>query len=405
MKILHTSDWHLGKNLDVQSRIDEQEKFINELEEIANEEDIDLIIVAGDIYDTSNPSSAAEKLFFKSLKSLSNNGKRPILIIAGNHDSPDRLIAATPILQDMGIIIVGTLKTVIPVGDYNSYKIINSGEGFIEIEINNEKAIILLMPFPSETRLKEVISYKMDEENIQKDYSYKVKKILHMLSENFREDTINLIVGHFFVIGAETSDSERNIQLGGSMAISADAFPKNAHYIAMGHLHRPQQIKGTIEHAYYSGSPIQYSKSEANYAKLVYIVDLDNSGVKEVKKRFLKNYKPIEVWKVKNINDAIEQCKNNSDRECWVFLEIDSDKALEKTDMVNIRNIKKDILEINVNWIDKAIEEEVDIYKDRTIEEEFVEFYKKIKNIEPNQDTLDLFFDLITSNDEKGEDI
>ena len=100
-------------------------------------------MIAGDVYDSSNPPARAEKMFYDTLKRLSGNGERLTLVISGNHDNPDRLVAAGPLARDHGIIMVGTPKTVVSCGEYGKHKVIESGEGFIEIEMNNEKAVIL----------------------------------------------------------------------------------------------------------------------------------------------------------------------------------------------------------------------------------------------------------------------
>ena len=104
MKILHTADWHLGKRLDNYSRIEEQIEVMNEICEIADEQNIDLVLVAGDLFDTFNPSVEAVELFYKTLKRLANNGQRPVIAIAGNHDSPDRIDAPDPLARECGII-------------------------------------------------------------------------------------------------------------------------------------------------------------------------------------------------------------------------------------------------------------------------------------------------------------
>ncbi|HBC97757.1 MAG TPA: exonuclease SbcCD subunit D, partial [Clostridium sp.] len=157
MRILHTSDWHLGKNLEGRSRMDEQEAFLKDFVKIVNDNNVDLIIIAGDIYDSYNPPARAEKMFYDTLKKLSSNGERLTLVISGNHDNPDRLVAAGPLARDHGIIMVGTPKSVVPCGSYGRHKVINSGEGFIEIEINGERAVIITVPYPSEKRLDEVL--------------------------------------------------------------------------------------------------------------------------------------------------------------------------------------------------------------------------------------------------------
>ena len=134
MRILHTADWHLGKNLEGQSRMDEQEQFLNDFVKIVNDNNIDLIMIAGDVYDNSNPPARAEKMFYDTLKRLSGNGERLTLVISGNHDNPDRLVAAGPLAREHGIIMVGTPKTVVSCGEYGNHKVIESGEGFIEVD-------------------------------------------------------------------------------------------------------------------------------------------------------------------------------------------------------------------------------------------------------------------------------
>ena len=107
MRILHTGDWHLGKNLEGASRMDEQELFLNDFVDIVEKNKVDLVIIAGDVYDNSNPPARAEKMFYDTLKKLSKNGERLILVIAGNHDNPERLSAITPLAEEMGILVFG----------------------------------------------------------------------------------------------------------------------------------------------------------------------------------------------------------------------------------------------------------------------------------------------------------
>ncbi|MDU3724668.1 MAG: exonuclease subunit SbcD, partial [Clostridium celatum] len=168
MRILHTGDWHLGKNLEGQSRMDEQEAFLNDFIDIVEENNIDLVIIAGDVYDSSNPPARAEKMFYDTLKKLSKNGERLTLVIAGNHDNPERLVAAGPLAMEHGIIMVGTPKTVVQPGQYGKHRVVNSGEGFVEIEINGEKSVILTVPYPSEKRLNEVLYGEMDDDEKKK---------------------------------------------------------------------------------------------------------------------------------------------------------------------------------------------------------------------------------------------
>ncbi len=404
MRILHTSDWHLGKSLEKRSRIDEQRKFLDDFIEVAKENNIDLVIIAGDIYDSSNPPAIAEKMFYDTLKKISDNGKRLILIIAGNHDNPERLVASAPLAREHGIIMIGTLKTIIDTGNYGRHKIINSGEGFIEIEINGEKAVILTVPYLSEKRLNEVLYKDMDsdEERI-KSYSDRVFSLFDSLKDNYREDTINLLVSHLYAMGSEEGGSERSIQLGGSYIVNCDCFPKEAQYIALGHVHKPQLVPGTNKKARYSGSPIHYNKKEVSYNKKCFVVDVKANEEANVKEVYFKVYKPIEIWKCENFDDALLKCEENKDRECWVYLEIKVDRYMREDEIKKLKELKKDILEITpiIENIHRDDESAISL-SEKSFEELFIDFYKKERMGEPDKEIIDLFLNLVYE-EENGE--
>ena len=404
MRILHTADWHLGKSLEKKSRIDEQRKFLDDFIEIAKENDIDLVIIAGDIYDSSNPPAIAEKMFYDTLKKISDNGKRLILIIAGNHDNPERLVASAPLAREHGIIMIGTLKTIIDTGNYGRHKIINSGEGFIEIEINGEKAVILTVPYLSEKRLNEVLYKDMDsdEERI-KSYSDRVFSLFDSLKDNYREDTINLLVSHLYAMGSEEGGSERSIQLGGSYIVNCECFPKEAQYIALGHVHKPQLVPGTNKKARYSGSPIHYNKKEVSYNKKCFVVDVKANEEANVKEIYFKVYKPIEIWKCENFDDALLKCEENKDRECWVYLEIKVDRYMREDEIKKLKELKKDILEITpiIENIHRDDESAISL-SEKSFEELFIDFYKKERMGEPDKEIIDLFLNLVYE-EENGE--
>src|SRR3712207_2374218 len=120
MKILHTSDWHLGKYLENASRLEEQEKFLEDFKIVLDEENIDLVIIAGDIYDNINPPAKAERLFYKTLKDITKNGQRMVLIISGNHDNPERLVAANPLAYEEGVIMLATPKSIAEIGNVDN---------------------------------------------------------------------------------------------------------------------------------------------------------------------------------------------------------------------------------------------------------------------------------------------
>ena len=381
MRILHTGDWHLGKNLEGQSRMDEQEEFLKDFVNIVEENNIDLVIIAGDVYDTSNPPARAEKMFYDTLKRISRNGERVTLVISGNHDNPERLVAAGPLAMDHGIIMVGTPKTVVQPGIYGKHKLVESGEGFIEIEVNGERSVILTVPYPSEKRLNEILYSGMEsEEEKLISYSDRIHELFHSLESHYRNDTINLVVSHLFAMGSEESGSERSIQLGGSYIVNGSCFPESAQYIALGHVHKPQIVPGTSKRARYSGSPLHYNKKEISFKNKCFIVDVkagEESVINEVE---IKVYKPIEVWKCNGVEEAILKCEENKDKDCWVYLEISTDRYINEDEIKKMKTLKRDILEIMPKIIDVEEEDESAIsLSEKSFEEIFKDFYKKRK--------------------------
>lgn len=404
MRILHTGDWHLGKNLEGASRMDEQELFLNDFVDIVEKNKVDLVIIAGDVYDNSNPPARAEKMFYDTLKKLSKNGERLILVIAGNHDNPERLVAAGPLAMEHGIIMSGTPKTVIQCGEYGQHKVINSGEGFIEVEINNEKAVILTVSYPSEKRLNEVLYGEMDsDEDRVKTYGERIKSLFDSLEKNYRSDTINLVVSHLFAMGSEEGGSERSIQLGGSYIVNGSCFPKEAQYIALGHVHKPQIVPGTNKKARYSGSPLHYNKKEINITKKCFIIDVKANEECVVNEIELKIYKPIEIWKCESISDAIDKCKENKDRNCWVYLEVKCDRYIREDEIKKMKGIKKDILEIIPKLQSDEENESAVTIQEKSFEEIFREFYKKERNIEADDEVVNLLLKLVSEEGDEDE--
>jgi len=405
MRILHTSDWHLGKTLEGFSRLEEQEQFLDELIQIAEDRGVDLILVAGDIYDSPNPPAAAETLFYHSLKRLAHNGQRAIIVIAGNHDNPDRLMAASPLAHEQGVILLGLPKTVAACGSYGGFELYEAGEGYLKMKIRDEKAVILSLPYPSEKRLNEVLLGQDDESQAQKVYSDRIGELFSVLSAHFEPDAINLAISHLYVNGGVESESERRIQLGGGLAVDAAMLPA-AQYIALGHLHRPQKLTGAIMPTYYSGSPLQYSKNESSYSKSVYLVEAQPGQEVQVEEIYLRNYKPIEVWECDGIAAALDKCRQEQERRSWVYLDITTDRVLTQAEIKEMKSLRQDIVQIRP--IFKAAEasliEENHDYRSLNIEELFKNFYRHQKQgTEAPPEIMDLFYKVLEGGEPENE--
>lgn len=407
MRILHTSDWHLGRNLEQISRMDEQREFIDFLVKTVEQEKIDLVLVAGDIYDTYNPSAAAEELFYEAVDRLNDKGKRPVVVIAGNHDNPERLCAASPLAYKNGIILLGYPGSDAGVYKINSdtIKIIDSGPGWLELCVpgNEAHAVILTLPYPSEARLEEVLSAKADEGSLQKAYSEKIGEILSELSKKFRQDTVNLIMGHLFLLGGKESDSERTLQVGGALTVDPAVMPANAHYAALGHLHRPQEIRNAPCPVYYSGSPLAYSFSEAEHSKAVFVIDAVPGEKAVVVPVYLDCGKPLRRWIAEEgIGQAIRWCEEGKDKNAWIDLEIVTDRVFTAEEQKTLRLLHPGIINIRPRMKRQVSETfSPENREGKKIDELFRDYYRSRTGVEIPEDLMQAFIELI--NEEETE--
>lgn len=404
MKILHTSDWHLGKTLEGFSRLEEQEQFLDELVAIADRKAVDLILIAGDVFDSPNPSASAETLFYHTLKRLARD-ERAIIVIAGNHDNPERLMAAGPLAREQGVILLGLPKTIAECGNYSGFEVTEAGEGYLTLTIRDEKVVVLCLPYPSEKRLHEMLPGQDDEVQAQMAYSERIGEIFTNLSAHYTADTINLAVSHLYVNGGLESESERRIQLGGGLAVDAAMLP-NAQYVALGHLHRPQRVSGATVPAYYSGSPLQYSKSEIGYSKAVFMIEVQPAQEAQVEEIYLRNYKPIEVWECDGIEAAIEKCRQEQAGNSWAYIDIKTDRVLTQAEIKEMKSLRQDIVQIRPIFMgaEESSASDSSDYRTLNLEELFRSFYRNQRQgAEPPPEMMELFYKVLEGGEEQDE--
>uniref|UniRef100_UPI003F7252FC metallophosphoesterase family protein n=1 Tax=Dyadobacter sp. TaxID=1914288 RepID=UPI003F7252FC len=248
MKILHTADWHIGKKLDLYSRLDEQRLVLEEICEIAEREQVDAVVIAGDLFDNFNPSSEATELLYSTLHRLSANGARAVIAIAGNHDSPERIQVPDALAKVCGILFVGFPNTEVkPFCTQGKVDVIRTARGFIEINLPNcdFPLRILHTPYANEQRLKTFLGVEDSEELLR----LHLQEHWQMLADEYLDEKgFNLLATHLFVMKKgepvpEEPEEERPIlHIGGAQAIYTENFPENVHYIALGHLHRFQVV-------------------------------------------------------------------------------------------------------------------------------------------------------------------
>lgn len=250
MNILHTSDWHIGKRLMDRERLPEQIAALDEIVRICDERDVDLVLVAGDVFDTYMPSADAEEVFFRAVKRIAGE-KRAVVIVSGNHDDGVRLAASAPLAAEEGIYLFGGGYDAVPVGGERAVKAVASGEGYVVIaNARGEQVYINALPYPNEARLK--------EEKTDESYADKLRRWIVRGEAGFSGNMPHILLSHLFVAGGKVSESERDIDLGGARAVPVSLFSA-FDYVALGHLHKPQKLGENVR---YSGSLLQYSFDE-----------------------------------------------------------------------------------------------------------------------------------------------
>ena len=260
MKILHTADWHVGKVLKNQPRFDEHQAVLAELVRIADREDVDLVVVAGDLFETTTPGPQAQGLVMTTLLKLRARG-RHVVVLAGNHDNL-RLVDEVyrPVLGELGVHVLGHPKRP------------DSG-GTIELTTREgERAKVAALPFLSyryAVRAAEVVLHESAEHGM--DYSRKVAAIVGALCGSFTDDTVNVVTTHGTLLGGRRGGGEREVQTLLGYELPATVFPSSAHYAALGHLHRYQEIDGPCPIAY-SGSPLALDFGEEANESVALIV-------------------------------------------------------------------------------------------------------------------------------------
>jgi exonuclease SbcD len=383
--------------LEGRSRLSEQEQFIDELVAIVTTEGVQLTLLAGDVFDTYNPSADAEGLFFDALERLSDGGKRAVAVIAGNHDSPDRLRAANPLALKHGISLIGYPREQLIVGSaQGGVQRIKTGPGWVELTVPGcqESAIIYTLPYPSESRLNEVFTESLDDASQQIAYSDRVGQLFLEADKVYKPDTINLAVAHLFAFGGVESESER--QLGGALAVSPLALPKKAQYIALGHLHRPQQVHNAPQICRYSGSPLSFSFSEADQQKEVVIADIVPGGLTQVNPINLRCGKALKRWRANNIGEAQNWCTEPQNQSCWVELEILADQPIEVSQLAELRKSHSGIITIRPIFPEmEADASEVRRLSELSLEERFNIFFQRERGVSPPEELIRFFLEMV----------
>ena len=260
MRFLHTADWHVGRAMRGRSRAEEHEAVLAELAAIAAAHEVDAVLVCGDLFDTSAPSPESERIVYRGLLGLAATGAT-VVVLAGNHDSDRRLQAVQPLLELGHVVVRPTVA-----GPEEAIVEVASRDG-------SETMLVAALPFLSQRFVVKADHLMRGEAaDAAATYEARYRQLVDWLTGAFRADTVNVVAAHTFVKGAGAAGSERAAHLVEAYGVSATAFPASCHYVALGHLHRPQAVPGPCP-IRYPGSPLQLDFGEAGEAKSAVVVD------------------------------------------------------------------------------------------------------------------------------------
>jgi DNA repair protein SbcD/Mre11 len=262
MRLLHTADWHVGRAIRGRSRSEEFADALGEVVGIAVQEGVEAVLLAGDLYDHRSPSPEADALVFEALVRL-YEANIPVVAIPGNHDSAMRLEALARLLKPIGVTMV---PRVVP-PDQGSLVELDSRDG-------KETALVACVPFVPERRFGDAAALFRATEDWYQSYAEGMGRLLQAMTAPFRDGTVNVLLAHLFTDGAIPGGGEHQITIGIEYAVSPSRLPATASYVALGHVHRPQAVRGAPSSTRYAGSLIQLDFGEKDQRKSVTIVEV-----------------------------------------------------------------------------------------------------------------------------------
>ena len=259
MKLLHTADWHVGKSIKGLSRLAEHEAVLADIVRVADAERVDVVVVAGDVYETTTPTPDAEALVLRTLLDLRETGAK-VVVVSGNHDNALRFEAVRPVFAALDVTVTGLPRR-------------RADGGVVELVCADGVGVrIALVPFCSQRSIIRTAQLMdLDAAQLAQTYDERMRRLIAHLVGDLPDDAVNMVAAHGMVAGAALGGGERPAQTYMDYSIGAAAFPASLHYVALGHVHRTQQIGGAAP-IWYSGSPLQVDFGDADPSCNVLVV-------------------------------------------------------------------------------------------------------------------------------------
>ena len=302
MKIVHTSDWHVGRRWKGIQRMDEMEAILGQLADFIEKESVDLVLHTGDIFDSRNPPADAERLVNEFFVRMGKAGAHMVLI-AGNHDDPHRLDARALLAEFTNVQILGRPRPA-------------SRGGARTIETRSgESAVVAALPFASAGAWVSALDLAGDEATARSKYARMFQLAVENLCGSFSGDAVNLLMAHTHLEGAVFSESERRVHVAEDWAATPQTLPSTAAYIALGHIHKPQKVAGSLP-AYYAGSPLQLDFGEVGQEKSFVVVNATPGRPAQVEHLAYEGGRPLH-----DVHRTLAELETEADKlgnGCWL---------------------------------------------------------------------------------------
>lgn len=278
MRIVHTSDWHAGRLWKTRDRLDELEATLDHLGGYVTSEKVDLLLMTGDVFDHGAPSADAERVVFDFFKRV-GLAKVQTVVIAGNHDSPRRMAAWGALTQLVNVFVIERARS-------------PRDGGVLELHTHaGERAVVAALPFADVGDLVSALELA-DESASRAAYAQRLSEMFSALAGRFHHEAVNLMLAHTHIEGAVLAHSERQVHVGEQWAGTAQSLPDKAHYVALGHIHKPQPVKAPCP-ARYAGSPMQLDFGEIGDEKSFVVIEAEPRVMAKVQTLPYRGAKPL----------------------------------------------------------------------------------------------------------------
>ncbi|EOV9525771.1 exonuclease SbcCD subunit D [Bacillus cytotoxicus] len=383
MKFFHTADWHLGKLVHGVYMTEDQRVVLEQFVQAVEEEKPDAVIIAGDLYDRAIPPTEAVDLLNDVLQKIVIDLQTPVIAVAGNHDSPDRIHFGSGLMKKQGLHIVGQFQF--------PYEPVILHDEYGEVHFH-------LVPYADPS----IVRHIMKNEDIR-SHDDAMRIFINELSERMDKEARHVFVGHAFVTSSgepeeNTSDAERPLSIGGAEYVNSHYFDK-FHYTALGHLHQAHFVRN--ETIRYSGSPLAYSISEERHKKGYYIVEIDGTGNVEIEKRLL-----IPRRQMRTVEAKIDDLLKHPTSEDYVFVKLlDETPVLQP--MEKVRSVYPNAMHVERSIQRRELTETDEIAVSRHKMDDISllkAFYKEMKGTDLSEVKERLFLEVLqTVQEREGE--